>query len=122
MLHSFKYRGLFSKSSIRRYLDDTPDNFDLNHEFLQKLTLVDDKEYQSNQIDGRLWLRELFLSQQSNAIQVPLLSMMILSILLSLTWFIDVLQPRQDIATETRPMYIWVYNACLIFVIFAFNL
>ena len=105
MLHSFKYRGLFSKSSIRRYLDDTPDNFDLNHEFLQKLTLVDDKEYQSNQIDGRLWLRELFLSQQSNAIQVPLLSMMILSILLSLTWFIDVLQPKQDIEAVTMPQY-----------------
>ena len=34
VLHSFKYRGLFSKSSIRRHLDDTPDNFNLNHEFL----------------------------------------------------------------------------------------
>ena len=39
-----------------------PNNFDENYRFLVKLTLKDYKEHLDDEIDGRLWLREMLLN------------------------------------------------------------
>ena len=47
---------------------------------------------------------------------------MILSLLTSLTWFIDEFLPNPDTEIETRSSFVWIYNACLYFCIFSYNL
>ena len=113
VLYSFKYRGQFKKSSILSHLDGIPDNFNLNHEYLSKLTLVDDKEYKSTEIDGRLWLRELFLTNQANSATLPMLSITVLSLALTLTWFIEDFIGESKSETRVRSSSYWAYTICM---------
>ena len=45
-------------------LEKVPDNFDNNFRFLKKLTLKDYKEHLDDEMDGRLWVREIILNTQ----------------------------------------------------------
>ena len=44
-----------------------PEDFDMNYDYITKLTFKDDKEYMGEEIDGRLWVRELFIIYQQHS-------------------------------------------------------
>ena len=51
----------FTKEGIRKNHKKLPDEFDMDHEFLSSLIFRDSNYDTELVIDGKLWLRELFM-------------------------------------------------------------
>ena len=66
-----------------------PDNFDENYRFLTNLTLKDVKEHLDDEIDGRLWVREMLLNTQVHGPQEPKKTIIICSLLTAVSWTIS---------------------------------
>ena len=72
---------MYQKSQILASLPAKPENFEQNYGFFKQLILLDKTQCLNDEIDGRLWIRELFLSYQTSTnpqkifITVPLLSL-----------------------------------------------
>ena len=65
----FKITNNLTKEEVMKR-KNLPDNFELSYDYMAKLVFVDNNFDSDLQIDGRLWLRELFLQAQSNMIQL----------------------------------------------------
>ena len=64
-LEIFKHCNQLSKEEVM-LLPNLPDNFELSYDYLTHLVLKDNNYDWSLKIDGRLWIRELFLQAQAN--------------------------------------------------------
>ena len=104
----------FDKEEIRNKMKSTPQNYDMQFDYLTSLIFNDNKC--RNELDGRLWLREIFIAAQVNMLQEPYLLIYICCFLLSGSYLIGVLvcDAVQDDRDTDRPMIFWIYNGLLI--------
>ena len=62
----FKNNAKVDKKTIMSKFKKLPDNFSVTYDYLKKLVLENRNFDPEFRIDGKLWLRELFLQAQAN--------------------------------------------------------
>ena len=60
-MEEFQHNMNFEKETIRKNHKNLPEEFDMDHEFLSSLIFRDSNYDMDLVIDGKLWLRELFM-------------------------------------------------------------
>ena len=66
ILNEFQHNHIFEKDEIRKRHRRLPDEFDMDHTYLKKLVFRDDNYEAGQYVEGKLWLRELFMKAQTN--------------------------------------------------------
>ena len=63
ILINFQQKGVFQRDEIYGSLKTVYESFQTNFEYLERLNFDINTDYMTKTYDGRLWLRELFLSE-----------------------------------------------------------
>ena len=66
MLFEFQQKGIHGKKELQANLKTVYQSFDMNHQFLKKLSFEDDYSMLYKTYDGDLWVRQLFLYASAN--------------------------------------------------------
>ena len=77
---------IYDKEAIRARHKKLPEEFDMDHDFLSSLIFTDNNYDPNLVIDGKLWLRELFMKAQTNIKQLNIPIYVILCFLISASY------------------------------------
>lgn len=124
ILNEFQHNLKFDREAIlERHKREVPEGFDMDFKFLQSL-IFREKNYDENLvIDGKLWIRDLFLKAQTN-MTLSNIPINLLNILTAASYFIAavVFYAKQEDWTEEerdkeKPEYFWLFNSlCFILI------
>ena len=110
----FKNNANIGIDEIKAKYKKLPDNFSQTYNYLKRLVL-ENKNFDPNQkIDGKLWLRELFMQAQSNMPQLNMPLFTLLNMLITCTYLISIIvidRVGDDLErTENRSVLFWYYH------------
>ena len=106
----------YDKEEFRKTIKKVPENFDEHCNFLTCL-IFNRCTSVHQELDGRLWIREIFMAAQTNTIKQPGILIKIFAFLLSSSYLLgrlicDVI--LEDRNPSDKPVVFWIYNSLLI--------